>query len=392
MKIIYLDCYKGITGGAFAPAIMDACSNKQEILSLPEKLHLTEISIKPDIISEGDIISSVISFSGNKKNVVTNSGYLNNLLWNSELETAIKEKIHHILKRIVDEFSAVFNMPEEEAELQNIIPLREFVEIAIICKALNLMQIEKIYVGDIILPCGTEAGKIPRIAVRMLKNRKIKAGNNSGCYINMTGAAVMAELAENSSEKIPGYILTSTGYGAQINEEEKVLSAVRVLAGEIKSEETHTHSLVIEFNVDDMNPQQIPYLIERLLENGAADVFITPIIMKKGRPGFLVTVTCSSVKEEQVVNVIFSESSTIGVKKRKTEGIKLKRDVYTAATSYGKIKVKEVALPDGSKRIMPEYDECAAIAKKENLPLRIIQERIISELNQDKTIPGIFNN
>jgi len=392
MKILYLDCYNGITGGAFASAMMDACSNKQEILSLPEKLLLKDLKINSGLVTDKDILSVFISVTENKEPLITSFRYLNNILWNSELETEVKEKVHRILNRIITEYCVLFNISEEEAGLKSIATLKEFVEITVVCKVLNMMQIDKVYLSDIVIPGGLEINAIPRAAINMLKNRRIKTGNNRACRINLAGAAMIAELTESAVGKVPGYILAASGYGTEINSSGEVISSVRVLAGEIKNEEINTHSLIIEFNVDDMNPQQIPYLIERLLDSGAADAFVAPIIMKKGRPGFLVTVTCSSLKEEQVLKTIFMESTTIGVKKRKTDGVRLKRNIYTAATSYGDVKVKEIFLPDGSKRITPEYEDCVLIAKKENLPLKIVQEKIITELNHDTKTFGIFNN
>jgi len=392
MKIIYVDCYNGITGGALASAMMDICSNRQEILSLPEKLLLKDFKIDSGFMTDKDILSVFISVTDNKESLITNFRYLNNILWNSELETEVKEKVHCILNRIISEYSISFHISEEEAAKKNIVSLKEFIEIVVVCKVLNMMQIDKVYLSDIIIPGGLEITAIPRPAINMLKNHRIKAGNNNACSLNLAGAAMIAELTESAVEKVPDYILAASGYGMEINDSGKVISSVRVLTGETKNEEINTHSLIIEFNVDDMNPQQIPYLIERLLDSGAADAFVTQIIMKKGRPGFLVTVTCSSLKEEQVLKTIYMESTTIGVKKRKTDGVRLKRNVYTVATSYGEVKVKEIFLPDGSKRITPEYEDCVLIAKKENLPLKIVQEKIISELNHDTKTFGIFNN
>ena len=152
------------------------------------------------------------------------------------------------------------------------------------------------------------------------------------------------------------------------------------------------HSLVIEFNVDDMNPQHVPYLLEKILEAGASDAFVTPIIMKKGRPGYLFTITCYGFKEEKILDVIFSESTTIGVRKTKTEGVKLERKIYRLHSSFGDIQVKEITMPSGEKKIVPEYDECKRIAEREKISLKEVQESLLRELNQNEKFLPISNN
>jgi pyridinium-3,5-bisthiocarboxylic acid mononucleotide nickel chelatase len=152
------------------------------------------------------------------------------------------------------------------------------------------------------------------------------------------------------------------------------------------------HNLVIEFNVDDINPQHVPYLLEKLLEEGASDAFVTPIIMKKGRPGYLFTITCCQFREEKILEIIFSESTTIGVRKIKTEGVKLDRKIYNSHSSFGEIQVKEIIMPSGKKKIIPEYDDCKKIADKEKLPLKEVQEKLLNEFNPNENFLPISNN
>jgi pyridinium-3,5-bisthiocarboxylic acid mononucleotide nickel chelatase len=152
------------------------------------------------------------------------------------------------------------------------------------------------------------------------------------------------------------------------------------------------HNLKIEFNVDDMNPLHIPYLLERLLTAGASDAFITPIIMKKGRPGYLFTITCCETSERKVLEVIFSESTTLGVRKSLISGIRLERKIYKTNSSFGEIQVKEITMPSGEKRIVPEYDECRKIAETKNIPLNEVREKLLRQLNQEERLMPVSNN
>ena len=144
------------------------------------------------------------------------------------------------------------------------------------------------------------------------------------------------------------------------------------------------HSLIINFNVDDMNPQYVPYFLEKVMEAGAADVFVTPIIMKKGRPGFLFTITCSIPSEEKILDVIFSQTTTVGVRRIETEGVMLKSTIQKRNSTLGEISVKEIEMPSGKRRIIPEYDDCRKIAETWNMPLKEVNEVLLSQLNQSE--------
>jgi pyridinium-3,5-bisthiocarboxylic acid mononucleotide nickel chelatase len=149
-------------------------------------------------------------------------------------------------------------------------------------------------------------------------------------------------------------------------------------------QKNNEHSLIINFNVDDINPQHVPYFIEKVIDAGAADAFVTPIIMKKGRPGYLFTITCSIASEEKILDMIFSQSTTIGVRRIETNGIMLKCTTYKRNSSLGEIFVKEIEMPSGKTRIIPEYDDCRKIAETRKMPLKEVQEVLLFQLNQSE--------
>ncbi len=149
-------------------------------------------------------------------------------------------------------------------------------------------------------------------------------------------------------------------------------------------QQKHSHNLVINFNVDDMNPQHIPYFLEKAINAGAADAFVTPIIMKKGRPGYLFTITCNVSSEEKILDMIFSHSTTIGVRRTETDSVMLKRTAYKKNTYFGEILVKEIEMPSGGIRIVPEYDDCRNISEIRDIPLREVQEILSYQLNHSE--------
>jgi hypothetical protein len=133
--------------------------------------------------------------------------------------------------------------------------------------------------------------------------------------------------------------------------------------------------LVMETNIDDLNPEIFPYVMERLLSSGAADVYVTPVMMKKGRLGYLITVLTASANLEQCLNVLFAETSTLGVRICETHRRMLERTIESIASPWGTVSVKSYML-NGKKQYTPEYEECKKIAQRENIPLKEVYETL----------------
>ena len=136
---------------------------------------------------------------------------------------------------------------------------------------------------------------------------------------------------------------------------------------------------VVETNIDDMNPEIFGFVMERLFEDGALDVVLIPVFMKKNRPGTMVQVICKETDRETVVQRILSETTAIGVRHYRAERSKLPRKVKEATTSYGKVRVKEISGPTGRVSVAPEYEDCKKIALEKKVPLKVVYETIVKE-------------
>jgi uncharacterized protein (DUF111 family) len=136
---------------------------------------------------------------------------------------------------------------------------------------------------------------------------------------------------------------------------------------------------VVETNIDDMNPEIFGFVMERLFEDGALDVALIPVFMKKNRPGTMVQVICKETDRETVVRTILSQTTATGVRHYRTQRSKLPRKVKEATTSYGKVRVKEVSGPAGRVSVVPEYEDCKKIALEKNLPLKVVYETVVKE-------------
>ena len=187
--------------------------------------------------------------------------------------------------------------------------------------------------------------------------------------VTPTGAAIIAELAE-SYGAMPAMSVKKIGYGAG-KKDVKIPNVLRVSMGELSEEENTEFAAILETNIDDASGEIMGYTMERLLNAGAKDVFYSPIFMKKNRPAYKLTVICDEKDTEAMEDIIFTETTTIGIRKRTEKRTCLERSFDTVDTKYGKLDVKKI-LKDGKEVVYPEYSSAKELAVKNNVALKEI--------------------
>jgi len=195
-----------------------------------------------------------------------------------------------------------------------------------------------------------------------------------------TGAAIIKALSAGvlDTERIS---VSAIGYGAGTKEFTEVPNFLRVMIGELPGEAEEEHIVTVETNIDDMNPQIYPALIEDLLRAGAHDAYLVPIIMKKGRPGILLSVMTGRTVLDTVVGIIYRQTTTIGLRIQEVGRKKLPRRQLDVATSFGPVKAKAV-IRDGKEVIAPEFEEARRIAQAAGRPLPDILRALEQEIQQ----------
>ena len=193
-----------------------------------------------------------------------------------------------------------------------------------------------------------------------------------------TGAAIIRAL---SSGMLDEQVLTvrSVGYGAGTREIPETPNLLRVIIADLPDDYDRDDLMTVETNIDDMNPQLYPYLIEKLLSAGAHDAYLVPIIMKKGRPGMLLSVMASRTRLDDIIPVIYAQTSTIGLRLQPIGRRKLPRREVEVQTSFGRVRAK-VVLRGGRDVVTPEFDECKRIAEERGLPLIEVLRALEREL------------
>ena len=254
---------------------------------------------------------------------------------------------------------------------------------AAIC--VEMLQIDEIQCSEINLGSGfvyCEHGVFPVPApatLEILKGVPVYSKNAKKELTTPTGAAILKALCSEFGS-LPEFIIEKIGYGLGKRDMETP-NVLRVIIGKKKSPSTLT---MLETNIDNMNPEIYSYLFPKLLDNKALDVFVTPIIMKKNRPANILSVLCNEEVAEELEEILFAETSTLGIRKYKVEREELQREFKNVTTRYGMITVKYAFRNGKLLKFTPEYEDCRLIAEKTNIPLIQIINEIRADVENSK--------
>lgn len=252
---------------------------------------------------------------------------------------------------------------------------------AAIC--LDYLKVDKIIastvqVGGGFVKCAHGLMPVPAPAtVEILKNIPINSGIVQFETTTPTGAAILVANADEFTEKID-FSIKKIAYGIGHRDLE-IPNVLRVYLGEKEISQKVEEQYMLETNIDDMNPELYGYVEEKLFEVGALDVFKTPIFMKKGRPGVKLSVLTNEKVEKDVLDIIFEETTSIGVRKYKVEKIMLNREFLKVKTEYGDITIKKSYYKGKLVKYKPEYEECKTIAKEKNISIDKVYKSVYKE-------------
>lgn len=300
----------------------------------------------------------------------------------SGLSATVKARATGIFEQIGRAESKIHNVPIETIHFHEVGAIDSIVDIVGACWAVEAMGIERIiaspvHVGSGTFVCAHGRYPVPGPATAELLRGipSYSTGEVIGELTTPTGAALLASLAEGFGP-LPTMKIDRVGYGAGTRTYERFPNVLRAVLGEPfaatgPSAESIT---VIEATIDDLSGEVHGYVLERLLGAGALDVFLTPVQMKKQRPGVLLTVLCAHQDRERMVQLLFEETTTIGVRYRQEQREVLSRRTEVVETGYGPISVK--VSTDRSGRVVtchPEYEDCRLAAIRHSTPLRVVQ-------------------
>ena len=392
MKIAYFDCSSGISGDMCLGALIDAgvpvAKLENELRKLPikgYKLKVKRVKRSGFPATKADVIQKLEVRS--KKLEVRRWKDIEHLIKNSQLSDGIKKKGLSIFRRLFTVEAKVHGETFDAAHLHELGAVDCIVDIFGTVIGLKLLGIEKVYSSGVNTGGGsvrTKHGILPVPApatAELLKGIPVYSDGIDYELTTPTGAVILKEIS-SSFGSIPDMVIEKIGIGAGNKDFKDKPNVLRILIGQSKEQRAENREqkvAVIETTIDDMNPQIYEYVIERLFKAGALDVYLTQLIMKKGRPGIKLTVLCNSNEKEKIMKIIFEETTTIGLRFYEAQRRTLTREINQVNTRFGRVNIKVSKLGNKVVRRTPEYEDCKKLAKKLNMPLIEVMKKISSQ-------------
>jgi pyridinium-3,5-bisthiocarboxylic acid mononucleotide nickel chelatase len=388
-RILYFDCLSGISGDMTIGALLDLGADqvqfREQLSGLAVDGYQLEIVKKRFSGISGTDFDVVLSNdSGHQKH--RNLNDINQLIEASSIGSETKKLSQQIFHCIAQAEATVHGRPIDEIHFHEVGAIDSIVDIVGTAICLSLLKIDKVVSSPLHLGTGfikSAHGKIPVPApatIEILRGVPVYSTGVKGELVTPTGAAIIKTLAEDFVS-LPPMTIESIGYGTGKKEYE-IPNALRIIMGTIDqtSGVREQQLVMLETNIDDMNPESYSYIVPKLFEAGALDVYLTHVMMKKGRPGVVLHVLCQPEQYPVFENIIFQETTTLGIRKSTVDRHCLERKQVPLDTQFGQIQIK-VAYKDGKLlKAAPEYEDCKRIAETHDLPLKDVYQLLSQEI------------
>jgi hypothetical protein len=300
----------------------------------------------------------------------------------AKIAPTVTEKAMAIFTSLAKAEAQVHGVSIDKIHFHEVGAVDAVIDIVGACLAMESLGIEKIYcsplnVGHGRVKCAHGWLPVPAPAtVQLLKGVPVYQNEIPGELVTPTGAAILGHFVENFGP-MPLMQVAAIGNGAG-SRDLNVPNLLRVIVGEATTKGTQCgKAVLLETNIDDMNPQIYDHLMDLLLERGALDVYLMNIQMKKNRPAVTLSVLCDPESENEMARIIFAETTTLGIRRQEVGRHCLERKIINIRTKYGMIPVKKAFLPDGTTKSSPEYDWCRKAAKKYKVPLKTVLAEVM---------------
>ena len=367
MKAIYLDIFSGISGDMFLGALIDLGAQVETIKQALSSLNISfDIKVHRERQLVPGINVEVLSYDKIGRTVSD----IVQLIKKSTLDDWIKKTSSEVFRRIGDVETKIHG--NKNVQLHEIGMIDSIVDIVGVVTAIKQLNIKKIFSSPISLGRGYIDSHHGQLAVpvpatiELVRGMPVYFTNIQNELVTPTGAGLLSVLVDEFI--YPSFIVDKVGYGMG----KRTLPQPNVLRVIMGSYNTIKKDIIWEIvtNIDDFNPEFHQYLIHRLLSQGALDVIFTPTLMKKERLGVILTVLCAHHHIDTIQDVIFQETSTLGIRKRKCNRVIVPRESVTIKTRHGAIRVKIGRGKGNIVTISPEYEDCKKLAEKKNVPLK----------------------
>jgi pyridinium-3,5-bisthiocarboxylic acid mononucleotide nickel chelatase len=383
MKLAYFDCFSGISGDMILGAMVDAGLDLRQLRIKLSGLKIKGYELKSRRVTKNGIAATKLDVIAHEKQIpLDNFRSIQRLIQASRLEDAVKEQAVKVFHRLAMAEAKMHAKKTHTVRFFDIGHMDTVVDVIGALLGLRLLGIDKIFSSPIATGTGlvrTSHGLLPvppPITAELLKGVPILSSDIRCELATPTGAAILTTLAEEFGS-LPMMTVAAVGYGAGSHDLRVQPNLLRIFIGHRQDKWIDVERVVLlETNIDDMNPQIYDYLMGRLFAQGALDVYLTPILMKKGRPATLLSILSEPDKIQGLMEIVFAETTTLGLRLQEVTRRKLLRESRLARTPWGNVHVKVATMGKKVIKMIPEMDDCKRIAEETGFPLVKIMEAV----------------
>lgn len=392
MKRAYLDCSSGVAGDMLLAAMLDAGAPEERLRGELRKIPLGDYDFRVSRVMRAGLAGLHVEIAAPGKQPERHLAEIETLIAKSALATGVKERAVKVFRRLAEAEGKLHAKPAAQVHFHEVGAVDAILDVVGACVGLELLEVSKLTASPLNVGGGGAGGERVKAAhgslpipvpatAELLQGIPIYSSGVEAELVTPTGAAIVSTLAERFGP-LPPMQVERIGYGAGSRDIAGHPNLLRLLVGEpvdvavsgtgIPRADATSNGVVsvIEANVDDMSPQLYGYLVERALAAGALDVTCSAIQMKKNRPGFEVSILCAPDRADALAELVFSETTTIGLRIYEARRKVLDREWVSVETAYGAVRVK-VARRDGRVvNAAPEYEDCQRLASEKGVPLK----------------------
>ena len=389
MRALYFDCFAGASGNMILGALIAAGVDSDDLKAELQKMDIPDFELELEIVDRSGIASTHVTVRVPKERGHRHLSDIEKIISGSALSETVKTRSTAIFRRLAEAEGKVHGISVEKVHFHEVGGMDAIIDVVGSCIGFEMLRIEnfacsKIHLGSGFVEMSHGKFPVPPPAVaELLRGVPVYSTEVEGEPITPTGAAIISTLCD-SYGSIPEMLVEDTAYGAGTRTYEKFPNALRILIGETAGEQTSTVSeqlILLQTNIDDASPQILGFVMERAFELGANDCWFTPIQMKKNRPATMLSVLCSEEKKHQITELIYRETTSLGVREQRLLRDALARQVIQVSTEYGSIDVKIGMLDGKIVNAMPEYDQVQEAAREHGVPFSKVRDAALAIVN-----------
>ncbi|MFN2530132.1 MAG: nickel pincer cofactor biosynthesis protein LarC [Pyrinomonadaceae bacterium] len=380
MRTIYFDCFAGASGDMILGAMVAAGVEPAALIERLRLLPIQGFEVEFQTVTRAGLGATYANVSTTEVKSHRQLSEILDIINRSALSTVVKDRSSKIFRRLAEAEARVHNQTVEQVHFHEVGALDAILDIVGAAICFELLQIERFMCSPLNVGSGTVnmahgVFPVPPPAVtELLRGVPFYSSDVRGELLTPTGAAIITATCDRYGS-LPTFLLEATGYGAGSREYEMFPNVLRVMIGQISEQGAEDARLwMLQTNIDDASPQLIGNVMDRVFELGALDCYVVPVQMKKNRPGFLLSILVSPEQKQLMMELLFTETTTLGVRAHQVERRALERRMITVDTSYGPIDVKVAYLNGRVVNEMPEFEQCRNAARKAGVPLKKVEE------------------